>query len=321
MKNMNRQWLKVFLLLVTLLGALAFALSQGSQYIPLSFVFDQQSAEYSILSQVRFPRILAAVVAGALLSLSGLLMQNLVKNPLADPYVLGVSGASACAQLLLISSGLLLPSWLVLCVSFVFSGLSLWLLIGLNSKTSLNTQRLLLSGVVLAFAYSAIISLTLTLSPTETVKPMLFWLMGDLSYAQNLLAASLILLFGTVFVFFFHTELDILARGERFAQKSGVDVKKINLLILIVTTLFTTIAVHMAGTIGFVGLVTPHIARLLVSNSHKYLILASVILGGILVLIADTFARSAFSPMQLPVGVFTAILGVPLFLFLQWRRT
>ena len=317
---MNRFWFKLSTLLILLLGAFFVALTQGNHYIPVSTLFHGEGTDYSILTQIRIPRIFAAMVAGALLSVSGLLMQNLIKNPLADPYILGVSGATACVQLILISTGLLLPSWLILLASFLFSGFSLWLLIKLNSKKGLNTQRLLLSGVVLAFAFSAVISMTLTLSPMETVKPMLFWLMGDLSYAQNTLFAAIILALGVLTLLFFHTELDIVAKGELFAKKCGVNVKRINLLILILTTLFTTMAVNLAGTIGFIGLVTPHLARLIVSNNHKALIYYSSLIGAIILLFADTFARSAFSPLQMPVGVFTALIGVPLFLFLQWRK-
>ena len=180
---------------------------------------------------------------------------------------------------------------------------------------------LLLSGVVMAFAYGAVISLVLTLSPLSSTKPMLYWLMGDLSFAAFSWYPLLILITGLLWCWKYHKELDLLARGEFFALKSGVDVKKMNLLLLLSSSLFTALAVSMAGTIGFVGLVVPHIARLIAGNAHAKLIPLSALIGAIVLLLADTLARSVVAPIQLPVGVFTALIGVPVFIFLIRKRT
>ncbi len=269
---------------------------------------------------IRLPRIINAITVGALLSIAGLMIQNLVKNPLADPYILGLSGASASIQLLIIASGIIVPFGLFVFAGFCAALLSMLLLIKISSKKRLNTQTLLLSGVVIAFAYGAIISLILTLSPLSTTKPMLFWLMGDLSFSQTSLYPILLLIVGMLWAYKYHKELDLIARGEFFAQKSGVDTKKINMILLITTSIFTAVAVSMAGTIGFVGLVVPHIARMLVGNSHAKLIPVSALIGAVVLLVADTIARTIVAPIQLPVGIFTAIFGVPIFILLQ-RRT
>ena len=261
-----------------------------------------------------------AITVGALLSIAGLMIQNLVKNPLADPYILGLSGASASAQLLIIASGIILPFWLFMLCGFIAALLSLLLLIKITSRKGINTQSLLLSGVVIAFAYGAIISLILTLSPLSTTKPMLFWLMGDLSFSQTTVLPIVLLIMGIFWAFKYHNELDLIARGEFFAEKSGVDIKKINIVLLVTASVFTAVAVSMAGTIGFVGLVVPHVSRMLVGNSHVKLIPVSALLGAIVLLIADTAARTIVSPIQLPVGIFTALFGVPVFILLQ-RKT
>jgi iron complex transport system permease protein len=316
------RWPAIIILLAFLILIILVSLVSGSSYISLdSLWIETHSASKEILYQIRLPRIFNAVIIGALLSVAGLLMQNLVKNPLADPYILGLSGATATVQLAILASGLILPHWLVLIFGFLAASLSLLLLLKISFKGKLNTQKLLLSGVVIAFAYAAIISLIISLSPLATTKPILFWLMGDLTYSNSPIIPLVLLILGIILIFRFHRELDILARGEFFAQKCGVDVKRINIILLLTTSAFTAIAVSMAGTIGFIGLVTPHIARMIFQNHHAELILGSAILGAIVLLIADTLARSIVAPIQLPVGIFTALFGIPMFLYLQNKKT
>lgn len=312
----------ILLLCIGLIIAIIISLSFGSQFIyPNELWQNFNGSQAGIIKSLRIPRSINAITVGALLSMSGLMIQNLVKNPLADPYILGLSGASASVQLSIIASGLVLPFWLFILCGFIAALSSLLLIIGLSSKTRINTSNLLLSGVVIAFAYGAIISLILTLSPMSTTKPMLFWLMGDLSFAGLSIYPILILVVGSLWAFRYHRELDLLARGEFFAEKTGVDVKKINWLLLLTTSVFAAIAVSMAGTIGFVGLVVPHIARMLVGNKHALLIPVSALIGAIVLLLADTAARAIVAPIQLPVGIFTAIFGIPVFLVLLRKRT
>ncbi len=306
------------ILIVLLFLSIISALFLGSQNISLVELFDNQFYQVKdIVLSIRLPRVINAITVGALLSIAGLMIQNLVKNPLADPYILGLSGASASVQLLIIASGIIIPFGLFVFIGFCAALFSMLLLIKISSTKRLNTQSLLLSGVVIAFAYGAIISLVLTLSPLSTTKPMLFWLMGDLSYSKTSFYPILLLIVGMVWAYKFHKELDLIARGEFFAQKSGVNTKKINMLLLLTTSVFTAVAVSMAGTIGFVGLVVPHIARIIVGNSHAKLIPVSALIGAIVLLVADTVARTIVAPIQLPVGIFTALFGVPLFIALQ----
>lgn len=224
-------------------------------------------------------------------------------------------------QLLIIVSGVLMPLWMFILAGFIATALSLLVLLKFATKGTLHSTNLLLSGVVIAFAYSAVISLILTLSPVATTKPLLFWLMGDLGYSQWTIFPLMILILGISGIIRYHKELDLLARGEFFAMKCGVDVKKMNLLLLLASSLFTAMAVSMAGTVGFIGLVIPHIARLITGNDHARLIPLSAILGALVLLIADTVSRTIVAPVQLPVGVFTALLGVPTFLYLLRKNS
>jgi len=314
--NKNRNYIPP--LVVLLLLCIFSALFLGSQNISFIELFNNQSNQVKdIVFAIRLPRVTNAITVGGLLSMAGLMIQNLVKNPLADPYILGLSGASASIQLLIIASGIIVPFGLFVFIGFCAALFSMLLLIKISSKKRLNTQSLLLSGVVIAFAYGAIISLILTLSPLSATKPILFWLMGDLSYSKAFFYPILLLLAGMMWAFKYHKELDLIARGEFFAQKSGVDTMKINKLLLITTSVFTALAVSMAGTIGFVGLVVPHISRMLVGNNHAKLIPISALIGAIVLLIADTIARTVAAPIQLPVGIFTALFGIPIFIALQ----
>lgn len=312
----------VFLVIITLLIiSVIISLSFGSHFISITELWNTDSGQLrEIILSIRLPKTVNAITVGALLSVAGLLIQNLVKNPLADPYILGLSGAAAAVQLAIIASGIILPFWLFVLSGFCAALFSMIVLIKVSSKKRLNTNSLLLSGVVIAFAYGALISLMLTLSPLASTKPMMFWLMGDLSFSSSFLYPIVLLIAGFLWVYRHHKELDLLARGEFFAQKSGVDVKKLNMMLLITTSVFTAAAVSMAGTIGFVGLVVPHICRMLVGNVHAILIPLSMVVGAIVLLISDVFARTIVAPIQLPVGVFTALFGVPVFLFLLRKK-
>ena len=187
---------------------------------------EASTSEKEILYQIRLPRIFNAIIIGALLSIAGLLMQNLVKNPLADPYILGLSGATATVQLAILASGFILPQWLVLLCGFLAAALSLLLLLKISYKGKLNTQKLLLSGVVIAFAYAAIISLIITLSPLSTTKPILYWLMGDLTYSSSPVIPFILLVLGVLLIFKFHKELGHTSPRRVFCRKMWCGCKK-----------------------------------------------------------------------------------------------
>ena len=272
-----------------------------------------------VMWQLRLPRVLAAFACGGLLALSGVLLQALLRNPLADPYILGISGGAAVGALsaMLLGAGLLFTQL----SSFTGALLAIILVFGLGFRRGeRNIYRLLLTGVVLSAGCGALISLLLTLAQGEQVKGMLFWLMGDLSHPQGLPFACLVLLVAGLAATIFSGGLDVLAGGLDKAAALGVAVARWQMVLYFVAAVLTVAALQLGGSIGFVGLLMPHAVRLLGVSAHRWLIPLSVLLGGSFLVLADTLARTLWSPLQLPVGIFTAMLGVPVLLWLLSRR-
>jgi len=298
------------------------ALSMGSVSVDwlglLNHSLSNQSADVSqvnVVFQLRLPRTLSAFVTGGLLALAGVLMQVLLRNPLADPYILGVSGGAAVAALLAMLGGL--GGYALTGSAFLGAVLSMFLVFSIaHGQGSWTPTRLLLTGVVIAAGWGAIISFILSVTPERNLHSMLFWLMGDLSYPPAPIGGAIVLLLGLAGSAYFAKSLNILARSELIAESLGIAVARLRVKIYLLASLITASAVTMAGSIAFVGLVTPHLLRLSGVHDHRFLIPAAVLLGGILLVLADSIARSALAPQQLPVGVITALIGVPLFLYL-----
>lgn len=311
-------------LTVLALACLAGALSWGSESLPLSRIADVLAGggtpgERDLVLELRLPRALAAFAVGGLLSLAGVLMQVLLRNPLADPYILGTSGGAAVGALTAITLGLV--PWAVDASAFAGAlGAMLLVFLVAHGSGSWAPARLLLTGVVLAAGLSAVIGLLLTLSPEQGIHGMLFWLMGDFSFTHSPAPLLGILAVGIVLSLAAARELNVLARGETLAAILGQRVALVQTGIFVGAALLTAVAVTAAGTIGFVGLVVPHMIRLVTGSEHRRVIPAAAIAGGCLLLVADTLARTAMAPRQLPVGTLTALLGVPLFLVLMWRQ-
>lgn len=269
----------------------------------------------AVILDLRWPRTASAFITGALLALAGALMQVLLRNPLADPYVLGISGGAASGALL----AMLLGAGTLLLHGAAFGGalFSMLLVFGLaQGSGSWTSHRLLLTGVVVAAGWGALIAFLLALSPDAGLRGMLFWLMGDLSNAGTPLAGSAVLLTGLIICFGLGRSLNVLAHGARVASTLGVGVDSLHRAIYLLASILTASAVTLAGSIGFVGLIVPHMLRLLGIRDHRLLLPAAVLLGGSLLVIADTLARTLLAPRQLPVGILTAMIGVPLFLLL-----
>ena len=269
--------------------------------------------------ELRLTRALGAFATGGLLSLAGALMLVLVRNPLADPYVLGISGGAAVAALLSMLLGLG-GVWLT---GSAFGGalFAMALVFGLaRGQGSWTPTRLLLTGVVLAAGWGALISFILAISPDSNMRGMLFWLMGDLSFALSPVPALIMLILGLLVSWPLGRELNVLIRGELQAGALGIDSSRIQTLLFLLASLLTATAVVQAGSIGFVGLVIPHIMRLIGLTDHRLLLPAAALAGGSLLVLADTLARTILAPQQIPVGIITALLGVPLFLYLLRRE-
>lgn len=304
---------------ISLLLALAFgSVTLGWSDFWIALQPGTTSLPDTLVWELRLPRALSAFAVGGLLALAGSLLQVLLRNPLADPYILGVSGGAAVAALVTLLLGMG-AGW-VTGNAFLGSLLSMLLVFRLShSQGSWNTTRLLLTGVVVAAGWGALIGFTLSIAPNERLPGMLFWLMGDLSHATYSWLAMAILLGGLILIYPFARSLNLLARGELAAAALGIEPRQLKRIIYIAASLFTAVAVTNAGSIGFVGLIIPHLTRLLGSTDHRLLLPNATLLGGSFLVLADTLARTLVAPLQLPVGVITALLGVPLFLYLLTR--
>jgi iron complex transport system permease protein len=306
------------LLALSLIGAW-FNLTTGPVSLnPLDSLQHPGTLDAQILWQLRLPRAANAFVTGALLGVAGALMQVLLRNPLADPYILGVSGGASVGALLTIMAGA--GTFALQSGAFAGALISMLLVFSLaHGRGSWDTTRLLLTGVVLAAGWGALISLLLALSANTQLQGMLFWLMGDLSFAGTPLAGGLLLLLLLPVTLAIAPALNLLGAGERQAAALGVAVGRLRILVYVLASLATASAVTQAGNIGFVGLIAPHMLRLAGARDHRVLMPAVLLLGGTLLSVADALSRLVVEPRQLPVGVLTALLGVPLFLFLLYR--
>jgi iron complex transport system permease protein len=305
------------------LAALATALSIGSVDIPpravIAHLFgDDGSVNDRIIDTLRGPRALTAFAVGALLALAGALMQVLLRNPLGDPYILGLSGGASSAVLAAMLLGLS-ASWYP---PAALGGalLSTLIVFGLGARTTgQGSDRLLLTGVVVAAGWAALISFVLSISPAAQLPGMLFWLMGDLSDADRPGIPVIVLLVGLLYALWRARDLNLAAHGPLQAAALGVNPLRLRNELFFVAAALTAAAVTSAGSIGFIGLVTPHLVRLAGGRDHRILLPASALAGGALLVLADAVARTLIAPMQLPVGVLTALLGVPVFLLLLHR--
>jgi iron complex transport system permease protein len=318
---------RAFLILsaLSLLALVSFglALSAGSLKVPLvdivAALFGQGDGAADMVVQLRLPRALAGFACGGLLALAGALMQVLLRNPLADPYVLGISGGAGVGAMFAIMLGL--PLLVVDALAFAGALGAMFLVFGLAHGDGSWTQtRLLLTGVIVAAGCGALIALMLSIADEGKLHGMLFWLMGDLGQTFTWWPAALALVVALACAMPFARELNLLSRGLMQAQALGVAVAPLRYTIYLLASLATAASVTTAGSIGFVGLVVPHLVRFATGNDQRLLLPAAVLAGGSLLVLADTAARTVIAPLQLPVGVLTALIGVPVFLFLLSRQ-
>lgn len=314
--------------LLAALGTGSVALAPG-EWLGALFGRSDAVAE-AVVWQLRLPRALTGFAVGGLLALAGALLQGLLRNPLADPYVLGISGGAALAALLALLAG-----WPLLAVqgaAAAGAAAALALLFALAHRALFSRQDwhgeqaaagVLLTGVMIASLSAALLTLLLSAAPEAQLRPMLFWLLGDLGGAASLPAAGVALVALALILLVGLTRagaLNLMLRGDAQAHTQGVAVERERRLLVTLAACGTGVAVTLAGAVGFVGFVAPHLVRFLIGNDQRSLLPASALAGGTLVVVADTVARSVVAPLQLPVGVVTALIGAPLFLWLLTRR-
>ncbi len=317
-----------FCLLTILAAAIFLGISMGSTAGGLKTIFqsvfdlgDSKSPLDTIVWEIRFPRVLLASLVGAALSLGGLVFQALLRNPLAEPYILGISGGSAIGAI----TGILLGFSRFPGVSFTaFTGSIATLLLILvmsSGKTILKKDSLLLSGVMVNAFCSAVIMFLVSLTQDARLHNIIFWLMGDLSLGEmthvGLLAAMLIPCF--ILVFWFSNAMNLLLMGKEMAQTMGVNIRVVTITLLVATSFMVSATVSFCGLIGFVGLVMPHLLRLVLGPDQRILVPACVLGGGAYMVLCDTLARVLPEQGEMPAGVITAMVGAPLFIFLLKR--
>ena len=321
--NVARQkaYLQLLLLLSIALISFIVALTSGSLSLSFSEVFSAISSDanplhHQVVYELRLPRMVHAFTTGALLALAGALMQVLLRNPLADPYILGISGGSAVFALIALG----VVGWMVSASAFFGALLAMFLVFGLaRGQGSWTASRLLLTGVVLASGWGAIVSFVLTVAPQGKLRSLIFWLMGDLSFAENFWPSLITLAIGILICLYFARSLNVLSLGAMQAQSLGLNINRFRWQLYVIASLLTAMAIIQAGNIGFIGLIIPHLLRLMGLRDYRLLIPGAVLAGGSLLVFADTFARSAIEDTALPVGILTAAIGVPIFIFLLYR--
>lgn len=329
---------RAFLVLcLLLLGAFLVGVMVGSvpiaprDSISILLGLSDGGVQGRILLDVRLPRVLLGLLVGWLLALSGSVMQGIFRNPLADPYLLGIASGASAGAAATIALGLSALPFALPVGAFLGAWLVVLLVYRISSSASalgafrLDNYSLILTGVALAALFSAITSFFIFTAQSEDLRKIIFWLMGGLGASRWSYAAPLIALaaLGTIALLLFSRELNALALGEPMARHVGVNPERLKKGLLFVVTLMTASAVSMAGTIGFVGLIVPHAMRLIVGPDHRRLLLASALAGAAFLVLCDTAARTLLAPAELPVGIITALWGAPFFLYLlrRSRRT
>ena len=325
-----RPAVRLVLLALLALGALLVGVRLGAVSLTLREIVDGargvgDPTTVAIVRRLRLPRSVMAALAGGSLAASGATFQALLRNPLAEPYIMGISGGAAVGAVgAIVLAGELATGGLVAVCAFAGAVLAILLVFRIASSVgrALDTRILLLAGVVVGVFFNACILLALTFASADAFRSALFWIMGSFSGATwtqvaTLAAASLPAL---ALLFALARPLNLLAVGEETAAYLGTRVERTKLLAYGTASLLTAASVAVSGVIGFVGLVIPHVVRLLWGGDHRFLLPASVLLGATFLVLADALARTAAAPTELPIGVVTAFVGVPFFIWLLRRR-
>ncbi|MGV0393488.1 FecCD family ABC transporter permease [Corynebacterium riegelii] len=306
--------------LLALAAAIVVSLPLGSSGISVFDLDSMSPVQRSILTELRLPRVLMAACVGAILAVCGVAMQAITHNDLAEPYLLGISsGASTGAVIAIMFSTW---QWGIVVGAAVGGLTSFLLLMALLRHTRADATRVVLTGVLVGFLFQSLTSLVVTASGNaESTRGIMFWLLGVLSAARwnTLIVVAIAGAVGLVVLWLLSRHLDALTLGDATAHTMGVPVVAVRYTVLIVVSLLTAATVAAVGAIGFVGLIVPHAVRMVQGPLHARLIPVAAIVGALFMVIADAIARVLFAPQELPVGVITALIGVPVF-FIILRR-
>jgi iron complex transport system permease protein len=335
-RSVRRRLLLLACITFLLIFASAFAALKGSANIPFRDLWailvggEADAMNRYILQEVRLPRIVMAIVSGMALAAAGVIMQALLKNPLADPFTLGVSSGAAFGAALAIVAGasalginlVYSGRWLIAFNAFVFGCMAVLLVYGISRLKNSSVTVLLLAGVAIAQLFAAGVSVLKYFSNNEALKDLIVWLMGGfwganwevLGILLPILAVSLTVLMRYAW------DLNALSSGEEAARTLGVKIRSMRWICLILSTLIASTTIAFTGIIGFIGLVAPHISRMLIGTDYRFLLPCSCLIGALLLLLSDTVARLLLSPIEIPVGIVTAFFGAPFFIYLLIKK-
>ncbi len=318
-------------LIVLLIVSVFLSLSVGEMNLGFSDILSilrqgNESMEYTILSQIRLPRVLLGIAVGGALSLSGVLLQGVYRNPLVEPYTLGISGGASLGVAFAIVFGLhqLIGSFVLPLSGFAGAFLIIFLVYTISSRSGrINIQSMLLTGVMISFIASSSMMLLMATTSSENLHGIIFWIMGSLDEPDmSLIYITLILAFTSLVAsYFFVQPLNALRLGEEKAKHLGINTDTTIKLLFLLASLLAGVCVAVAGVIGFVGLIIPHLMRLLVGSDYRILLVSSFLSGSIFLVLSDIIARTIISPNELPIGVITGIAGGIAFLLMMSRSS
>jgi len=330
---------KILLILASLIGIVALAgvaATLGSANITPIEVYTAILARFfpgtfettnfidTIVWKLRLHRVLMAIFAGMGLAVAGAAMQGILKNPLASPFTLGIASAASfgASLAIIMGAGFVAGQWLIVGNAFVFTMLASMTVYGLARYKGITPETMILAGIAIMYLFSAMTSFLQYIGKSEQVHEVVFWMMGSLGRSSwdKVAIIATVTVVCTLILMYFSWDINALGAGDETAKSLGVNVEFVRVFCMMLASLITASVICFTGTIGFIGLVAPHITRMMVGGDHRFLIPASGLVGALILLAADTVARTIFAPVILPVGIMTAFLGVPFFVYLFLRR-
>ena len=325
MNNILKFILLLILLVITFIIAMISGISDISVIDMLKSLFSTGDGNtYTIINQIRFPRVVLAIVAGAGLACSGCIFQGVLRNPLADPFTLGISGGAAFGASIGFAFGITKLSWMFLpLLGFLGAILSVCLVYILNMKKEFDSNSMILSGVVASYIFSSAVMLVFSISSSDQLYSAFMWLMGNLSFFDERLLPMVIILvmIGVIILCCLGNVINIISLGNEKSNSLGINTSRAVKYIFLLSSLITACIVSCCGVIGFVGLMIPHITRKFVGNNNKILMPFSAVVGSIFLLICDTVSRTVVAPVEIPIGVITSIVGGLFFVFLLLKKS
>ena len=314
----------LIILIITFIIAMISGISDISVVDMLKSLFSTGNDNtYTIINQIRFPRVILAIVAGAGLACSGCVFQGVLRNPLADPFTLGISGGAAFGASIGFAIGITKLSWIFLpLLGFCGAMLSVSLVYILNMKKEFDSNSMILSGVVASYIFSSAVMLVFSISSSDQLYSAFMWLMGNLAFFDERLLPMVIILVmvGVIILCCLGNVINIISLGNEKSNSLGINTARTVKYIFLLSSLITACIVSCCGVIGFVGLMIPHITRKFVGNNNKILMPFSAIVGAIFLLVCDTISRTAIAPVEIPIGVITSIIGGLFFVFLLLKK-